>query len=88
MRLVKFLSTAISSNSGVSSKRLMGTTCIMAGIIIPLISMFLGTMGQIHETILIYSAQLLTVGCGLLGLTLGEKKVRRRNPSATSNNTK
>lgn len=78
MKFLEFLRLSVSSNSGISSKRLMGSVCVLCGILIPLIAMFIDPEGEIHESVLILVAQLLTSGCGLLGLTLGERLFYKR----------
>ena len=83
MKFTEIIRLVISSNSGVSSKRLMGSLCIVSGILIPLIAMFIDPKGEIHDSVLVLMAQLLTAGCGLLGLTLGESvfyKWKNNNP--------
>ena len=78
MKFFEFLRISVSSNSGISSKRLVGSICVLSGILIPLIAMFLDPLGEVHDSILVLVAQLLTAGCGLLGLTLGESLFDKR----------
>ena len=40
--------------------------------------MFLDPLGEVHDSILVLVAQLLTAGCGLIGLTLGESLFDKR----------
>lgn len=69
---VEFFKNVVRSNSGYSSKRLAALVLLGSGIIIPTICLFLNPIGEISESVLILTCQLLATGCGLLGFTLKE----------------
>lgn len=62
------------TNGDLSSKRIMGTILIIAGIVIGYI-LALPT-GILDESILIFIGTLLTSGLGLLGVSVKEKKIK------------
>lgn len=77
MKVTEFIKNLIKADSGYSSKRLSAMLLIVFSIIIPIVCLFLEPLGQIDDSVLILSAQLLVSGCSLLGFTLKEASFSR-----------
>ena len=75
MKFSTIIKEIITSNSGISSKRVSGLLLIIVSIILSFIAMFITVPRMtVDDSILILIAQFLTIGSGLLGLTLKENK--------------
>lgn len=75
MRFSAIIREIITSNSGISSKRVSGLLLIIVSIVLSFIAMFVTVPKMtVDDSILILIAQFLTIGAGLLGLTLKENK--------------
>lgn len=68
------LKRSIKTNSGVSSKRLMGTCCIVFAMLFAIGGMTLGDIGIVDSTVSTIIMEFLTAGVALFGVTAWEKK--------------
>lgn len=75
MKVTELIKNLIRSDSGYSSKRMSGMILILFSIVVPIICIFLDPIGQLDDSILVFSAQLMISGCSLLGFTLKESNL-------------
>ena len=92
-----------SSNSGISSKRVMGFVCIVFAMILTIYAVILSsiiiynnpipnqviiTSVNMHDSVLYAILQFLTAGASLLGVTLFEKNKAPQIPNTTKKDDK